>query len=300
MISRNLTQSFAHCRSEHRRSVLPFTGRQRPLNSATFEDSVYIELEAGERFVKRAALPPLWTEVAEDAKSDIKCIRSKLIQLTNLQQTRLLKVFGDSTQEGKVIEAASLDIAKLIRHCEGRIYEIKNCTDQAKESEVDRNVQQNMQKNLATQLQQLSQAFRQAQKSYVEEMNGRQKSAAWEDDSGISSTCCTRFTDQQCVQLQELELSSIQRNDEIAEIASSVSELHAIFRELAVLVIDQGSMLDRIDYNIEMAVENTVKAHEQVKRTAKAQKSSRVNQCILTLVLVNASLILLLIWKTRS
>lgn len=39
--------------------------------------------------------------------------------------------------------------------------------------------------------------------------------------------------------------------------AKSIEELAQIFKELAVLVIDQGTVLDRIDYNMEMAVERT-------------------------------------------
>ena len=47
-----------------------------------------------------------------------------------------------------------------------------------------------------------------------------------------------------------------ERDQEIVRIAKSIEELAAIFKELAVLVIDQGTILDRIDYNMESAVEN--------------------------------------------
>ena len=35
------------------------------------------------------------------------------------------------------------------------------------------------------------------------------------------------------------------------DIAKSIEELATIFKELAVLVIDQGTILDRIDFNME-------------------------------------------------
>lgn len=54
-----------------------------------------------------------------------------------------------------------------------------------------------------------------------------------------------------------------QRAREIAGIAESISDLAELFRELNVMVIDQGTMLDRIDYNVEtMAHEVTVAAEE--------------------------------------
>jgi syntaxin 16 len=42
-----------------------------------------------------------------------------------------------------------------------------------------------------------------------------------------------------------------QRNREIDQIAKSIAELAELFQDLSALVIDQGTMLDRIDFNIE-------------------------------------------------
>lgn len=42
-----------------------------------------------------------------------------------------------------------------------------------------------------------------------------------------------------------------QRDREIDQIAKSIAELAELFQDLSALVIDQGTMLDRIDFNIE-------------------------------------------------
>lgn len=51
-----------------------------------------------------------------------------------------------------------------------------------------------------------------------------------------------------------LGLSLACRDVEIQQIAKSIEELSQIFKELAVLVIDQGTILDRIDFNMEQVV----------------------------------------------
>lgn len=52
-------------------------------------------------------------------------------------------------------------------------------------------------------------------------------------------------------QLESNEAAISQREREVNEIARSIAALAEIFRELQALVIDQGTLLDRIDYNIE-------------------------------------------------
>ena len=48
-----------------------------------------------------------------------------------------------------------------------------------------------------------------------------------------------------------------ERDQEIRKIAESIQELSGIFKELAALVIDQGTILDRIDFNMEQVAEHT-------------------------------------------
>ena len=52
------------------------------------------------------------------------------------------------------------------------------------------------------------------------------------------------------------------RNRELTEIANSISSLAELFKDLSVLVIDQGTLLDSVEYNIE---QTAVHMQEAVK-----------------------------------
>ena len=67
---------------------------------------------------------------------------------------------------------------------------------------------------------------------------------------------------QQSATLTSNDAAINQREREITDIAKGIIELADIFKELQTMVIDQGTMLDRIDYNIENMTIN-VKAAEK-------------------------------------
>ena len=60
------------------------------------------------------------------------------------------------------------------------------------------------------------------------------------------------------------DVAIAQREREIEDIAQGIIELADIFKELQGMVIDQGTMLDRIDYNIENMSVNVKAADKEL------------------------------------
>jgi len=250
--------------------------------------------------VEMSALPPQWIEAAEEAREDLKTIRDKLGQLTKAHKKRLLKVFSDDAAPDKEAEAIAGQISSLVRSCEQKIHQVKSRGSVASSSEKDQEFRHNVQRSLATQLQQISQQFRQTQKDYLNEIRKRQRGSAFEEvPSSAQGGVDVGFNDGQLLELESMEINASQRSEEICKIASSINDLHTIFKELAVLVIDQGSILDRIDYNIEQVVVQSKEANVQLQKAEKSQKSNRAIKCILLLVVIDLVLILVLIVKAR-
>ena len=65
------------------------------------------------------------------------------------------------------------------------------------------------------------------------------------------------------------------------------------------LVIDQGTILDRIDYNMEAVVEHTKTGIKQLEKAEKSQKSARPMKCIICLLCTIMILLLILVMKHR-
>ena len=64
------------------------------------------------------------------------------------------------------------------------------------------------------------------------------------------------------------------RNKCINSLVSSINELSSIFKDLQAVVQEQGTILDRIDYNIDLAWENTKKAYGHISEANKLQEQS--------------------------
>merc|ERR1712032_898175 len=95
----------------------------------------------------------------------------------------------------------------------------------------------------------------------------------------------------------DLHEAVLSRDEEISQISKSIEELSAIFKELAVLVIDQGTILDRIDYNMESVVEHTKEGIQQLQTAERHQKSARPMKCIICLAFIIFFLMVMLVLK---
>ena len=50
------------------------------------------------------------------------------------------------------------------------------------------------------------------------------------------------------------------KSKEIKTLVTTINDLAVLFKELSILVVEQGTVLDRIDYNIECAHKDTKQA----------------------------------------
>ena len=165
--------------------------------------------------------------------------------------------------------------------------------------------------SLAKRLQELSMSFRQSQRKYLADVQAQKSGGLVPgsdsrfgidlNDATTSDTATGEFFTNQAQLAVQDELSEAvkSRDQEIIKIAQSIEELGQIFKELAVLVIDQGTILDRIDYNMEAVVEHTKTGLKQLEKAEQTQKSARPMRCIICLSILIFVLLIILILKHR-
>ncbi|KAL7851870.1 hypothetical protein SRHO_G00176550 [Serrasalmus rhombeus] len=88
-----------------------------------------------------------------------------------------------------------------------------------------------------------------------------------------------------------------ERETAIRQLESDITDINEIFKDLAVMVHEQGDMIDSIEANVENAEVNVQSATQQLARAATYQQKSRKKICILIVVLVVLAVIVgLIMW----
>jgi syntaxin 16 len=232
-------------------------------------------------------------------------IQRLMVDLASMHASRIGTVFGrDLDDMERQIERKTTEVTTLFRKAERYLQKVGTSTRQAggEESVVGANVQ----RSLAMQLQTLSSEFRQKQRKYLADVKAQKSGGLVESEArfginleDLQNNYSNFGTVQQLSVVDDLQSEIQSRDKEISQIAKSIEELGSIFKELAVLVIDQGTILDRIDYNMEAVVEHTKTGIQQLERAEKSQKSARPMKCILCLICTIMVLLLILIMKHR-
>lgn len=102
----------------------------------------------------------------------------------------------------------------------------------------------------------------------------------YEDDQSFDSG----FSTQQLARMKKTEVLTAEREREILQIVESVNQLQQIMKDLSTLVIDQGTIVDRIDYNIQNVAASVDKGVKELEKAERTQKQGGMVMCATALV----------------
>eukprot|EP01028_Stygiella_incarcerata_P006441 TRINITY_DN2618_c0_g1_i1.p1 TRINITY_DN2618_c0_g1~~TRINITY_DN2618_c0_g1_i1.p1 ORF type:complete len:307 (-),score=100.78 TRINITY_DN2618_c0_g1_i1:196-1116(-) len=265
----------------------------------THEMTSFLSVEEGGETVTS----PVFVEVMQEAKEDMNRIRERMQEIATLQRDSVKVTFDSSDEEdtNSKIEILTSETRGLFKKCESKIKAIgAPPVLGVKRSAEEQQMRSNIQKNLAIQLQDLTQQFRSEQRSHLQRVKQQQDrrggfSVLGEDEESAEQAERRRelerrmmdpgFTDEQMAYLLLHEDIVSEREQGIDEILQAITELSEMFRDLNQMVIEQGTVLDRIDYNLEQAEKFTGGAVKELDKASEYQRKARMKLCILLLMI---------------
>lgn len=246
--------------------------------------------------------------LVEEIHDDIGAIKQKMSELTQKHADHIQVRFGTANDDEKQIEILTAQITKLYQQARIKVERIgKGQVAQSDEAIMRSNIQ----KALASDLQDLSGEFRKSQESYLQALQSRKersqrKLGADEAATSSSSSAGTlvaaggggaAFEDglQAVQQVDGRYDEAVERDRELRNVAASIRELSDIFRDLAILVIDQGTALDRIDCNLENTQVNMREAIVHLDKANNYTKGARLRNFMLILLALILVMVVILV-----
>ncbi|KAF2423117.1 t-SNARE [Tothia fuscella] len=297
------------------------TGERRGLMSAgAYEDD-------GDAVIEMDLLPPRWLDVQDEVTEYLGDIAAQTRKLEQLHQKHVLPGFDDEDvkkREEKEIENMTQSITRQFQNCQKAIKRIDVMVRDSKQTggitKGEETMATNLKISLASRVGEVSALFRKKQSAYLKKMRTigglstpMDRSSTpivqnpYMDPSMIESETDRSFSQSTLQQTQQHRLLHnpnetliAQREQEIEDIAQGIIELANIFQELQTMVIDQGSMLDRIDFNVERMAVDVKAADKELKVATGYQRKSIKRKVILLLLILVAGMIILLGLKLSS
>ncbi|XP_050381059.1 syntaxin-43-like isoform X3 [Argentina anserina] len=225
-----------------------------------------------------------------------------MTELSKAHAKALLPKFVDGRDDQRLIESLTQEITGLITRSQKRLQRLS-----AAGPSEDANVRKNVQVSLATDLQSLSNELRKKQSNYLKslkrqnegqdgvdlEMNLNGSRSRMDGDDADE----TMYHERETAQIKKHEAFTAEREREIHQVVESVNELAQIMKDLSVLVIDQGTIVDRIDYNIQNVASTVEDGLKQLQKAERTQKQGGMVMCATVLVIMCAVMLVLLVLK---
>ncbi|KAI1405640.1 t-SNARE [Hypoxylon fuscum] len=283
----------------------------------------------GDAVIEMDLLPPRWADINDEVSDLLADVARKSQTLERLHQKHVLPGFNDEEakkQEEGEIERLTQNITKSFHECHRCIQRIESMVRESQRNGTMTRAEETMAKNiqisLAGRVQEASAGFRKKQSAYLKKLRGMSglgaaspagersstplagTSSNYAADPSLLESDADRSFSQSTLQqqthqklLHSNDAAISQREREIEDIAQGIIELSDLFRDLQNMVIDQGTMLDRIDYNVERMAHDVKGADRELVVAAGYQKKTTKRKLILLLVLLIVGAIILLTLK---
>ncbi|GKT14448.1 Syntaxin-16 like protein [Aduncisulcus paluster] len=246
--------------------------------------------------LEAAGVAPEWLTSLNEVKTHIDQINKSLKELELLHECHsLIDIDSDSdTEKNAKIDAVTGDITRRFRASQKIITGLGRSFSGEAESRESILMRKNVQRGLAAQVQDCNTKFRELQARYIRRLKEQEARIGGyygaDEDEGEGH-------DEHSGVLDSLLYKSRKRLEEreesIKSIVHTLVELSDMMTSIATMIADQGTMLDRIDCNMEEALDEVGKGVENLTEAERlSRKIQKMNTTILILIVVATGLLI--------
>jgi syntaxin 16 len=211
-------------------------------------------------------------DIFNNSKSLYEELCNNLITLKSYQQKRIIPKFDEeeNIEIDKNIKKLIIVMTNKVKKCEDNI-KLLNKFNKFNLSEQEKEMQENMTIHLITNLKEFSNNFRINEQNYVKNFKhfGNQDYNTEENE-----ILDNEINNNDLFGQKEIDIILKKRDQEINLLLNSLNDLSTIFKDLQNVILAQGTILDRIDFNIDTAALNVEKANKHLKKADEALKKS--------------------------
>jgi len=211
-------------------------------------------------------------DIFNNSKSLYEELCNNLITLKSYQQKRIIPKFDEeeNIEIDKNIKKLIIVMTNKVKKFEDNI-KLLNKFNKFNLSDQEKEMQENMIIHLVTNLKEFSNNFRINEQNYVKNFKhfGNQDYNTEENE-----ILDNEINNNDLFGQKEIDITLKKRDQEINLLLNSLNDLSTIFKDLQNVILAQGTILDRIDFNIDTAALNVEKANKHLKKADEALKKS--------------------------
>jgi syntaxin 16 len=204
---------------------------------------------------------------ADTIDSQFITLDNSLTELRALYDERLRPSFDSRVSIDVRIEAETSRISQLITRVRDDIRGTARSP-----SGQRHHLEKAMQQGHASRLRAFTLQFREMQTAYLTRLQASEHRPT--DDSDSSIDVDVTFNSSQVGQIQAQRQDIEERNAQIRRLLPMISQLTEMFADLGTLIVEQGTMLDRIDGHLEAALDDMRAGNVDLRKAEGDQKSS--------------------------
>ncbi|XP_012265452.1 syntaxin-16 [Athalia rosae] len=314
MVTRSLTEPFILMRNNASQTRHIYSEQNSSDRTALvgLESAAIGEVELGS-LNWEDHISPAWSDALEETQYILSRLRTKLAELKEVHARHLTRpTLDDTSKDERLMEQLTREMGRAFTSGHRQVQLVKTAAKQGNRAS-DRRLAASAAIALSSALQELGLSYRTAQNHYLQQLNSREERSrqyfsddqeflsiepldSWATDmkfahvsSGSGSSCDQQHMNQMQQEIllhfddEQRTRQAKMREQEVVHIVQSIAELNHIFKDLAHMVQDQGSILDRIDYNVEQTQAQVQEGYKQLKKADSYQRANRKLYCIMVL-----------------